>query len=170
MPNKSFLPNINLRVFRREKTDMSLIFNCSEILSLLEDIKPAVYINGNKLNTVIQKSTAKDTTANDIYIFIDYKTNNLNADDKYTVELRFAINSVDFIQYYIDVEGCGIIPSLKDNKNMFVQSFAYDPKKKRWAKPSLQENDVGNSLMVVDTKVISLLEEIKELLNKLLNK
>ena len=51
----SVLPNINLRVFRREKTDMSLIYNNSELLSLSSgfDIIPSVYIGNKKLEAYI---------------------------------------------------------------------------------------------------------------------
>lgn len=166
MVNKSFLPNINLRVFRREKQDITLIYNCSELVSLCGNVRPKVLINGTELNTIIQKSNAKDTTSGDICVFIDYQSNNLNSEDKYNIEFRFPLNDVEFIQYYIEVEACGVIPSLKDNKNIFVQPFAYNPKSKRWIKPTLQEDENGNKLMVVDDEVVNLLKDIKELLKK----
>ena len=163
MPNKSYLPNINLRVFRREKMDMALIYNCSELARILGNnlIKPDVYINGNKIEAIIEKAHAKDATSTDICIFIDYGTNNLNSDDRYNVELRFPINKIDFIQYNIIVEGAGIIPSLKDNKQMFTQNFCYDSKKKRWVKPTSIEDENGdNRILVSDPEVIKLLKEI----------
>ena len=167
MANKSYLPNINLRVFRREKTDLSLIYNSSELATLFGNnlVKPEVYINGNKLEVIIQKAHAKDATSTDICIFIDYAVNNLNSEDKYNVELRFPLNQLDFIQYNIVVEGAGIIPSLKDNKQMFVQSFAFDTKKKRWVKPTAVEGTEGEyHILVSDEKVISLLTEIRDIL------
>ena len=163
MTNKSYLPNINLRVFRREKTDMAFIYNCSELARLFGDslVKPDVFINGNKLEAIIEKAQAKDATSKDICIFIDYTVNNLNSEDKYNVELRFPLNNLDFLQYNIMVEGAGIIPSLKDNKQMFTQSFCYDSKKKRWVKPnSIEDEDGNNRILVSDPEVISLLKEI----------
>ena len=160
---KSYLPNINLRVFRRDKSDMSLIYNCSELASILGNdlVKPDVYINGNKLEVIVQKAQAKDATSKDICIFIDYKTNNLNSEDQYNVELRFPINKVNFIQYYIDVEGAGLIPSLKDNKQMFTQNFMFNSKKKRWVKPNVVEDLEGNNkILVSDPEIVSLLKEI----------
>ena len=167
MPNKSHLPNINLRVFRREKTDLSLIYNSSELSTLFGNnlVKPDVYINGNKLVAIIEKAHAKDATSTDICIFIDYTVNNLNSEDKYNVELRFPLNKIDFISYNIIVEGAGIIPSLKDNKQMFTQNFAYNSKKKRWVKPTAIEDENGdNKILVSDPEVVKLL---KEILNKL---
>lgn len=163
MPNKSHLPNINLRVFRREKTDLSLIYNSSELATLFGNnlVKPEVYIDGNKLVTIVQKAQAKDATSTDICIFIDYAENNLNSEDRYNVELRFPLNQLDFIKYNIIVEGAGIIPSLKDNKQMFSQNFCYDTKKKRWVKPSSIEDENGdNRILVSDPEVIHLLKEI----------
>lgn len=164
---KSVLPNINLRVFRREKTDMALIYNCSELASLFGNnlVKPKVLINGTELEVIIQKAHAKDATSTDICIFIDYKVNNLNSEDKYDIELRFHFDAIRFISYNILVEGAGIIPSLKDNKQMFVQSFAFDSKKKRWVKPSAIEDDEGKyQILVLDNKVVELLTEIKDIL------
>ena len=163
MPNKSYLPNINLRVFRREKMDMALIYNCSELSKLFGNnlVKPLVLVNGNKIEAIIEKAHAKDATSTDICIFIDYSTNNLNSDDRYNVELRFPLNQIDFIQYNIIVEGAGIIPSLKDNKQMFAQNFCYDSKKKRWVKPTSIEDENGdNRILVSDPEVIKLLKEI----------
>ena len=160
---KTMLPNINLRVFRREKTDLSLIYNCSELQSLFGDtlVKPKVYINGVELKTIIEKAHAKDATSTDICIFIDYSINNLNSEDKYDVELRFFFDSIKFISYNITVEGAGIIPSLKDNKQMFTQAFAFNSKKKRWVKPTAVEDENGdNRILVSDPEVISLLREI----------
>jgi len=159
----SSLPNINLRVFRRDKMDMSLIYNCSELARLLDNnlVKPKVLIDGRELEVIVQKAQAKDATSTDICIFIDYSINKLNSDDKYEVELRFPINQVNFIQYYITVEGAGLIPSLKDNKQMFTQNFAYNSKKKRWVKPTAVEDENGdNKILVSDPEVISLLKEI----------
>lgn len=163
------LPNINLRVFRRDKSDLSLIYNCSELQTLFGDnlVKPKVYINGVELQAIIEKAHAKDATSTDICIFIDYAINNLNSEDKYDVELRFYFDSIRFINYNILVEGAGLIPSLKDNKQMFVQSFAFDAKKKRWVKPTAVEDENGNyRILVLDDKVISLLTEIRDLLKQ----
>ena len=163
------LPNINLRVFRRDKSDLSLIYNCSELQTLFGDnlVKPKVYINGVELQAIIEKAHAKDATSTDICIFIDYAINNLNSEDKYDVELRFYFDSIRFISYNILVEGAGLIPSLKDNKQMFVQSFAFDTKKKRWVKPTAVEDENGNyRILVLDDKVISLLTEIRDLLKQ----
>lgn len=163
------LPNINLRVFRRDKSDLSLIYNCSELQTLFGDnlVKPKVYINGVELQTIIEKAHAKDATSTDICIFIDYAINNLNSEDKYDVELRFYFDSIRFINYNILVEGAGLIPSLKDNKQMFVQSFAFDTKKKRWVKPTAVEDENGNyRILVLDDKVINLLTEIRDLLKQ----
>ena len=159
----SSLPNINLRVFRRTNTDKSLLYNCSELARLLNNnlVKPKVFINGNELQTIVQKAQAKDATSTDICIFIDYSINKLNSDDKYEVELRFPINEINFIQYYIIVEGAGLIPSLKDNKQMFTQNFAYNSKKKRWVKPTAVEDENGdNKILVSDPEVVMLLKEI----------
>ena len=164
---KSSLPNINLRVFRREKTDLSLLYNCSELANLFGNnlVKPKVFINNTELEVTIQKAQAKDASSTDICIFIDYKVNNLNSEDKYDVELRFYFDSIRFISYNIAVEGAGIIPSLKDNKQMFVQSFAFDTKKKRWVKPTAVEGREGEyRIFVIDEEVISLLTEIKNIL------
>lgn len=164
---KTMLPNINLRVFRRDKSDLSLIYNCSELQTLFGDslVKPKVYINGVELQAIIEKAHAKDATSTDICIFIDYAINNLNSEDKYDVELRFFFDSIRYINYNILVEGAGLIPSLKDNKQMFVQSFAFDPKKKRWVKPTAIEDQEGNyRILVLDEQVISLLTEIRDLL------
>lgn len=160
---KSSLPNINLRVFRREKTDLSLIYNCSELSSLFGNnlVKPKVFINGNELEVTIQKAHAKDASSTDICIFIDYGINNLNSEDKYDIELRFYFDTIKFITYNIIVEGAGIIPSLKDNKNTFSQSFVYNPAKKRWVKPTaIEDADGNNRLMVTDPEVVELLKEV----------
>ena len=84
----SVLPNINLRVFRREKTDMSLIYNNSELLSLSSgfDIIPSVYIGNKKLEAYIEKVRAKDSSENDICIFIPYKENGLNDEERYELQ------------------------------------------------------------------------------------
>lgn len=166
MPNTQ-LPNINLRVFRREKTDMALIYNCTELVPLCGGtlVKPEVYIDGKKLDVIVQKARAKDATSTDICIFIDYQANDLNSTDKYTVELRFSINAVDFVQYYIDVEGAGLIPSIKDNKNSFSQPFIYSPQKKRWVKPTAVEDESGNNkLLVIDEEALAILKEIRDIL------
>ena len=166
---KTMLPNINLRVFRRDKSDLSLIYNCSELQTLFGDnlVKPKVFINGVELQAIIEKAHAKDATSTDICIFIDYAINNLNSEDKYDVELRFYFDSIRFINYNILVEGAGLIPSLKDNKQMFVQSFAFDPKKKRWVKPTAVEDENGNyRILVLDDKVLNLLTEIRDLLKQ----
>lgn len=167
MSNKSYLPNINLRVFRREKTDLSLIYNCSELQRLFGNalIKPEVFIDGNKIEAIVQKAHAKDATSTDICIFIDYAANNLNSEDKYDIELRFFLNPIDFIQYNIVVEAAGLIPSLKDNKQMFNQNFYYNPEKKRWVKPTAIEDEYGNNkILVTDPEIVNLL---KQILNRL---
>lgn len=163
----SALPNINLRVFRREKTDLSLLYNCSELANLFGNnlVKPKVFINSNELEVTIQKAHAKDASSTDICIFIDYRINNLNSEDKYDIELRFYFDTIRFISYNILVEGAGIIPSLKDNKNIFTQNFYYNNKKRRWVKPTAIEDENGNNkVLVADTEVVSLLKEIRDLL------
>ena len=181
MTNTDIKPNINLRVFRREKSDMALIFNNSELLSLYDDyyLVPSVYIGQQKLDVLIEKARAKDVTSNDICIFIPYEENNLNDEDRYTVTLAFTTKLKDtkgskYIEvpdanrlvYSIVVEPRGILPSsIKDNKNMFSQSFGYNPTKNRWTKLHVIEEDY-NKLIVQDNKVIELLTEIKDLLSK----
>ena len=181
MPNKD-KPNINLRVFRREKSDMALIYNNSELLSLYSnyDILPSVYIGSKKLEVIIEKARAKDVAANDVCLFIPYEENDLNDSDKYEITLIFKtklkpfsgpqsieVNTCTDLKYSIIVEPRGILPSsIKDNKNLFSQSFAYNPNKNRWTKVHIIEEDDYNKLVVQDNKVIELLTEIKDLLSK----
>ena len=115
------LPNINLRVFRRDKSDLSLIYNCSELQTLFGDnlVKPKVYINGVELQAIIEKAHAKDATSTDICIFIDYAINNLNSEDKYDVELRFYFDSIRFINYNILVEGATIYEEITSEDKDF---------------------------------------------------
>lgn len=176
---KNNKPNINLRVFRREKTDMALIFNNSELLSLNHDLdfKPDIFIGDKKIEAIIEKAKAKDVTSNDICIFIPYEENDLNEEDRYEITLVFLPKNKKYLnldkektqqlQYNIIVEPRGILPSsIKDNKNMFAQSFAYNPLKNRWTKIHIIEEKDYNKLIVQDNKVIELLTEIKNLLQK----
>lgn len=180
MLNKDKKPNINLRVFRREKTDMALIYNNSELLSLYEDfdLTPEIYINNKKLQVLIERARAKDVTSNDICIFIPYEENNLNEEDRYELSIIFKTKLKPYngyksisvkneeLKYNIIIEPRGILPSsIKDNKNMFSQSFGYNPAKNRWTKMHIMETeDDYNKLIVQDNKVIELLIQIRDLL------
>lgn len=178
----SVLPNINLRVFRREKTDMSLIYNNSELLSLSSgfDIIPSVYIGNKKLEAYIEKVRAKDSSENDICIFIPYKENGLNDEERYELTLMFStklkpysgievveVKELPKLVYSIIIEPRGILPShIKDNKAMFSQLFGFDSNKNRWTKLHIIEEDDLNELIVRDNKVVELLEKIYDLLSK----
>lgn len=176
-------PNINLRVFRREKTDMSLIYNKTELSNLPSkfEYETSIYINKQKIYFIEEVAKAKDNSSGDICLFIPYQENNLNDTDTYTVNISFTpklkrfsgkIESIgielpETLNYSIIVQPRGILSSnLKDNKQMFTQSFCYDPKANKWERAHIIKDEDFNKIMVQDSRVIKLLEEIKELLMK----
>ena len=175
-------PNINLRVFRRSKQDMSLIYNKTELnLPSKFEYETSIYINDKKIYFIEEVAKARDNSAGDICLFIPYQENNLNDSDAYNVNIsftpklkRFSGNTesieVEFpntLSYSILVQPRGILSaSLKDDKQMFTQSFCYDPKTNKWERTHIIKDEDFNKIMVQDNRVIKLLEEIKELLMK----
>ena len=71
MSNK---PNINLRVFRREKTDMTLIFNKTELsLPSKFEYELQVLIEGKKIHYIEEEAKSRDNSSGDVCIFIPYQ-------------------------------------------------------------------------------------------------
>lgn len=178
MQNK---PNVNLRVFRRQKTDMTLIYNKTELLSSKYDYQTSVVINKNNIHFYEETAKAKDNSEGDVCIFIPYQENELDDISTYNVEVIFTpklkkfsgkIESIevdlpDALHYYIIVQPRGILSSnLKDNKSMFTQSFFYDPETNKWERAHIIKEKDFNKLLVQDDKVIELLSEIKQILLK----
>lgn len=147
---------------------MVLIFNSCELFDFYGfNTLPDVYIENKKISVITEKARAKDATSKDICIFIPYDINGLSSDEKYNVLLSFNYNNIK-LDYNIEVDAYGVIPSIKDNKNLFIQSFAYNNKKKRWLKMQIEEDELGNNKLIVkDDETIGLLKDIKELLSKL---
>lgn len=177
------IPNINLRVFRREKNDMTLIYNRTELLSFSQYFEyiPSVYIGNKKINFIQEEARAKDSSTNDMCIFISCEDNELNDVDRYIVTIIFSpklkkynnINpeyipvAINELKYNITVEPRGVLPQfMKDNKQMFSQMFGYDNKKNEWGKLHILE-DKYNQLLVRDNETIKILSEIKEILSKI---
>lgn len=175
-------PNINLRVFRRSKQDMSLIYNKTELsLPSKFEYETSININGKKIYFMEEIAKAKDNSSGDICLFIPYQENSLNDTDAYTVNITFTpklkkfsgnIESIEVelpntLKYSILVQPRGILSaSLKDDKQMFTQSFFYDPKSNKWERAHIIKECDFNKLMVQDEKVVQLLSEIKEILLK----
>lgn len=175
-------PNINLRVFRRSKQDMSLIYNKTELnLPSKFEYETSIHINGKKIYFIEEVAKARDNSAGDICLFIPYQENGLNDSSTYNVNIsftpklkRFSGNTesieIEFpnaLSYSILVQPRGILSaSLKDDKQMFTQSFCYDPKTNKWERAHIIKDEDFNKIMVQDNRVIKLLEEIKELLMK----
>lgn len=179
MSNK---PSINLRVFRREKTDMTLIFNKTELsLPGKFEYDLQVLINGKKIHYIQEEAKSRDNSSGDICIFIPYQENELDDTTVYKVDIVFSpklkkfsgkIESIEVelpetLKYSITVQPRGILaPCIKDNKALFSQSFYYDPKTNKWERAHIIKEGDFNKLMVQDERVIKLLEEIKEILLK----
>lgn len=175
-------PNINLRVFRRSKQDISLIYNKTELsLPHKFEYETSININGKKIYFIEEIAKARDNSIGDICLFIPYQENNLNDVDTYNVNITFTpklkkfegnIESIEVtmpetLKYSILVQPRGILSaSLKDDKQMFTQSFFYNPKSNKWERAHIIKEKDLNKLMVQDERVIKLLEEIKEILLK----
>ena len=83
-------PNINLRVFRRSKQDMSLIYNKTELnLPSKFEYETSIHINGKKIYFIEEVAKARDNSAGDICLFIPYQENGLNDSSAYNVNISF---------------------------------------------------------------------------------
>lgn len=162
-------PNINLRVYRRDTNDMTLIYNCLELSQTLK-YNPEVTINDKSIIYMIDDNEDKvnDSSRGDVFLFIPYYENNLNDSDKYLVKISFGKDI-----YLIEVEPKGIFPNLKDNLKMFSQVLGYDNKINKWVKLPLIKNSEKYSLSVSDelnnNVLFEILKELKEI-NKSIKK
>ena len=179
MQNK---PNVNLRVFRRSKQDISLIYNKNELsLPNKFEYETSINIDNKNIYFIEEIAKAKDNCSGDICLFIPYQENNLNDADTYTINICFTpklkkfsgntefidVVMPDSLNYSIKVQPRGILSSnIKDNKSMFTQSFFYDPETNKWERAHILKEKDFNKLMVQDNKVIELLSEIKQILLK----
>lgn len=152
-------PNINLRVFRRDTTDMTLIYNSLE-LSKKVALKPYITIENKEITYFIDDGKVKDSSRGDVFLFIPYFENKLNESDKYIVKISFG----NELTYAIEIEPKGMLPNLKDDIKKVSQVMGYDNKIKRWVKLPLTKTEDKYHLEVNDEKNSSILLEIlKEL-------
>lgn len=177
MENKH--PQLNLRVFRRDVTDMILIYDSSDLKALAAesgnkiDYRPKFYINGNPLDTFLADPKERGNL-NDICILIPYQENGLNSHDEYMFKAEFypiifekgkdPIVSKDYEVYScsILVRPMGSFMGMKDNAKMYSQCLTWDVTKERWLRTKSQEGQ----LLVTDLKTHSLLEEILKAIKK----
>lgn len=176
-------PNINLRVFRRSKQDMTLIYNKTELSSISSKFEYDISINidGKKIYFIQEIAKGKDNSTGDICLFIPYQENNLNDADTYKVNIVFSpklkkfsgnvesieANLPETLYYNITVQPRGILSAnLRDDKQMFTQCFFYDTHSNKWERANVIKEDDLNKLLVKDEEVIKLLREIKEILLK----
>lgn len=160
-------PNINLRVYRRDTNDMTLIYNGGELPNDLK-YNPVVTIDNREINYFIddnEDNKVKDSARGDIFVLIPYFENKLNETDKYLIKLEFDKNI-----YVIEVEPKGVFPALKDNLKMFSQTLGYDKNINKWVKLPLEKQKDGYSLNVTDKENNSILSEVLQTLKEINNK
>lgn len=159
-------PNINLRVYRRDTNDMTLIYNGAELSNDLK-YSPVVTINGQEITYFVddnEDSKVKDSARGDIFVLIPYFENKLNDSEKYLVKLTFGKDV-----FVIEVEPKGVFPALKDNLKMFSQVLGYDKTIHKWIKlPLVRQKEKDNyHLSVADTESQSILSEILDTLKSI---
>ena len=160
-------PNINLRVYRRDTNDMTLIYNGGDLPSNVR-YSPVVTIDNKEITYFIdsnEDNKVKDSARGDIFVLIPYFENKLNDTDKYLIKLAFDENI-----YVIEVEPKGVFPALKDNLKMFSQVLGYDENIHKWIKLPLEKQESGYGLKVVDKDNSSLLSEVLKTLQEINSK
>lgn len=162
------LPNINLRVYRRDKNDMTLIYNYKPIEKLKWALAPIISINKCELKYTIFCEKSSNAGDGDVKIYISYDDNNLNEYDRYKLDFSFGLD----YDYSIYVEPRGVIPNLKDNLKYISQLMIWDNLKQRWVKSqSMTDNYNRHNIITHDpnNNVIlkEILVELKEIKDKL---
>lgn len=154
-------PNINLRVFRRDSTDMTLIYNSLELPEILKQ-NPKITINNKEIIYFIADEKVKDSSRGDIFVLIPYYENNLNESDEYLANISF-----NNLKYLIEIKPKGMLPNLKDDIKKISQVMGYDDKIKRWVKLPLEKIDESYHLNTHDkinnNILIDILEELKKI-------
>ncbi|MCM1260537.1 MAG: hypothetical protein NC222_06240 [Staphylococcus sp.] len=159
-------PNIKLRVYRREDEDMILIYNSRELRYLVGDksLTPEITINGKNIDYYCDNSAVTNSAPGDIILFINYADNELDSVSRYQAYFKFGPN----LKYDIFIEPKDIIPNLKDDKKMFVQTLGYDRSSKEWVKIPVEKDENDNyQVKVTDKEVYNVLLEIKEILKNI---
>lgn len=159
-------PNIKLRVYRREDDDMTLIYNTRELHCLVGDksLKPEITINNKKIFYSCVYSAVPNSAPGDAILYINYADNKLDSLTRYRAVFKFGPNLV----YDIFIEPKDIIPNLKDDKKMFVQTLGYDREAKEWVKiPIEKDKKEQYSIRVTDSEILSVLIEIKDILKNI---
>lgn len=159
-------PNINLRVYRRDKNDMTLIYNCKDLDKRFA-LCPLISINKCEVKYTILSEKSSNAADNDIKVYINYEENKLNDIDKYNI--NFSFGKYD---YNIIVEPRGVIPNLKDNMKYVSQIMIWDNVKLRWVKTQSMNDGFNRHNMLVhdaNNNVIlnEILTELKEIKKKL---
>lgn len=163
---KSNKPNISLRVFRREKSDMTLVYNYKQINNQFA-LTPIISIDKKEIKYTILTAKSSNAGDGDVKVYINYEENNLNDTDKYNINFCFGEYN-----YNIVVEPRGVIPNLKDNLKYVSQMMIWDPNKQRWVKSqSMTDNYNRNNIITHDpnNNVIlkEILTELKEIKSKM---
>lgn len=162
-------PNIKLRVYRREEDYMTLIYNTRDLRYLVGDksLAPDVTIDGRSIVYSCDNSAVTNSAPGDVILYISYEDNNLDDITRYQAKFRFGSTLI----YETTIEPKDIIPNLKDDKKMFVQTLGYDRDSKEWVKIPVERDEDGNyQIRVKDKETLTALQEIKEILNKLVSK
>ena len=71
---KSDKPNISLRVFRREKFDMTLVYNYKQIKNQFA-LSPIVSINKEEVKYTILTEKSSNAGDGDVKVYINYEEN-----------------------------------------------------------------------------------------------
>lgn len=164
-------PNINLRVYRRDTNDMTLMYNCKQINDKFA-LNPIISIDKNEVKYTMINEKSSNAADGDIKVFIDYEENKLNSKDRYKVDFCFGKYN-----YSLIVEPKGVIPNLKDNMKYVSQNMIWDNVKQRWVKTqSMNDGFNRNNMLVHDANNNVILNEIlqkskqnNEVLNEILN-
>lgn len=155
------IPNINLRVFRRDSSDMTLIYNSLELPETLKQ-NPKIMINNKEIIYFIADEKVKDSSRGDIFVLIPYYENDLNESDEYLASIYF-----DNFKYLIEIKPKGMLPNLKDDIKKISQVMGYDDKIKRWVKLPLEKTNESYHLNTHDKInndiLINILEELKKI-------
>jgi len=135
---------INLRVYRRSREDIVLVWNSKTLVS--EHIDNVDIIMDNKSLHTVLKSVGKDQGSTNgipsgsIMALIPYAENNLNPDSEYFITV--VLGKLKPIRQQIQVFPCGILPSkTQDDSKKISLLYGYDTNEKKWQKINLINKD-----------------------------
>ena len=153
--------NVNLRVFKRNDSNIILFWNIENLseeqkknvkIFLLEKQNEEDAITSKVIKELVFASTdatAEFNTSKNVAIaVIDHESNEIGKDD--SILLKMVLGETDKIEQFLRVSPSGVLPFFeRDHKASHVQLFGYEKGKKRWAKISLVKAKDGTFCLPV---------------------